>query len=117
MPKKKVAKVQEKKETLPEALVGLQNLVTQANERISVLSQEVLKNLHSTHGLDVCFDTKTIAEELECDPALLFNADTDSGPLFELLQEGRVGGDYATDKTTDFTGKSWFLRGGRIEWE
>jgi hypothetical protein len=78
---------------------------------------ECLKALHADHGLDVCFDTKTIAEWLECDPAVLFNADTDSGPLFELIQDGRVCGDFASDKTNDFTGKDWSLRGGRIEWD
>ena len=77
---------------------------------------ECLKELHSAHGLDICFDTKTIAESLKCDPAVLFDADTDSGPLFELLQEGRVEGDYSSDKTLDFTGKSWRLCGGRMEW-
>lgn len=76
-----------------------------------------LKRLHEKYGLDVEFDTKTIAEELGCDPAVLFDGNTDSGPLFELKQEGRVSGDYASDKTKDFTGKSWGLQGGHVVWD
>lgn len=75
-----------------------------------------LKELHSEFGLDVCFDTKTIAERLNCDPAVLYT-DMDSGPLFDLLSEGRVAGDYASDKTSDYTGKDWQLMGGKIEWD
>lgn len=114
--------------TSEQAKIALDSYVTEDTAEPDVLTHsrtntptkqevtECLKELHSTHGLGICFDTKTIAESLKCDPAVLFDADTDSGPLFELLQEGRVEGDYSSDKTLDFTGKSWRLCGGRMEW-
>lgn len=106
--------------TSEQARIALDSYVTEDPSTQVPTKKEViecLKKLHSTHGLEIHFSTKIVAESLKCDPATLFDADTDSGPLFELLQDGRVEGDYASDNTLDFTGKSWRLLGGRMEWE
>lgn len=69
--------------------------------------REVLLDMHREHGLDVSFGHLTLAKNLECDPACLFNADTETGPLYEMMQNGEVGGNYK--------GEHWCLKGISIE--
>ena len=69
---------------------------------------QCLKSFHEEHGLGIYFDTNDIARKLKCDPALLFNRDTEAGPLYKMLESGQVCGDRG------YCSVSWALR-GRME--
>ncbi len=69
---------------------------------------DALKALHEDHGAGVAFLTHQIAKWLACDPDVLFNADTEEGPLYKMFSEGLVGCD------SKFT--CWGLRGA-MQWE